>query len=496
MCNSDIRLKWLRRRLLSYRGEGSSVKNQFGKLLRLQMEAAGIKENELARALNYDVTYINKWINGKKLPSSRNVEKILATMAEIFVDRAKERAEAEAEGACGQSDGLMPSISELKQECLDMLRTAYLNDSSHAAPQGDNREKLIFTDRHKELINLTWEAVKQAIGRSDEVLSIAATLDIFALYGRELKDLVELLSQTDVRKVKLKLALNPKDLSGDTRFYVTNVLNTIGQLDYIEMSIVVHQPQEPQLLVINDLLCVQLLWSTKGDMAAVFSTEEEMVVRFRKKCSGILNRSDKLLEPAESEDLRRTNVQIDAYSEKRQWLFFNEPPAMLLPEEVMDELIEKAKINDQDYARYLARLKSAFSTRTEKARIDLVFYSSMLNQYISNGKISIGNVSHQLTREQVDSHLKNLSRIAKENPDFHVYMIRDTVVVNEELHKSPSIFIDPHFVYIENSKQQPNANFHISLNPNLRDAFEVFFEYLLKQPYCMRMSPEDLLRYT
>ena len=42
--------------------------NTFGEILREQVEAAGIKESELANVLGYDPTYISKWMNGSKLP--------------------------------------------------------------------------------------------------------------------------------------------------------------------------------------------------------------------------------------------------------------------------------------------------------------------------------------------------------------------------------------------------------------------------------------------
>ncbi len=61
------------------------MNNLFGKSLRSQMEKAGIKESELADALSYDTTYISKWINGSKLPSVRNAERILGQMADFLL---------------------------------------------------------------------------------------------------------------------------------------------------------------------------------------------------------------------------------------------------------------------------------------------------------------------------------------------------------------------------------------------------------------------------
>jgi len=78
------------------------MNNTFGKILRAQVENAGIKESELANALGYDPTYISKWMNGSKLPSVRNVERIIEQIADFLSeesagDTARERLRVYAE---------------------------------------------------------------------------------------------------------------------------------------------------------------------------------------------------------------------------------------------------------------------------------------------------------------------------------------------------------------------------------------------------------------
>lgn len=455
------------------------MNNLFGKSLRSQMEKAGIKESELADALSYDTTYISKWINGSKLPSVRNAERILGQMADFFADHPGKGDTADRERRW------QSSFKELKK--------AYDSDSSYLTFQSHSNNQMSFLDRPKMLIDLTRDAFMQALENSDGSISVMATFDLFRLYSGEFKRLMQELHEAGVKRVELKLALFPEDLAEDYHFYAANILNIIGYLDYIEMSIVCQKPEQPHILVIDKLLCVQVLWNMQGELAAVFSMEEKIIERFSERCRQILETSEKLLDPAEPESLKRTNVQLDSYSDKRQWLFFNEPPAMLFPEDIMDQFIEEAE--DEAYASYLIKLKNIFMKRTCKSEIDLVLYSSMINKYLSDGNVSVGNVSHQLSEEQTRSHLAYLSEVMKTNPDFAIYLIRDTVVLSEELRNCPSIFIDSYSLYIENSQKGSNDNFHISMDPRMRSAFQQFFERMLGQPYCTRLTAEDLLRY-
>ena len=166
------------------------------------------------------------------------------------------------------------------------------------------------------------------------------------------------LHEAGVKRVELKLALFPEDLAEDYHFYAANILNIIGYLDYIEMSIVCQKPEQPHILVIDKLLCVQVLWNMQGELAAVFPWKKRLSSGSQRGAGRFSRRQRNFLDPAEPESLKRTNVQLDSYSDKRQWLFFNEPPAMLFPEDIMDQFIEEAE--DEAYASYLIKLKKYF----------------------------------------------------------------------------------------------------------------------------------------
>ena len=455
------------------------MNNQFGKSLRSQMEKAGVKESELADALSYDATYISKWMNGSKLPSERNAERIIGQMADFFTARIDAADEAEREAG--------------RQKCLADLKMSYAGDRNYHIFQDYNNNEMSFADNLQMLIQLTRAAFVQALNMYGGCISITATFDLFRLYGKEFRKLMTELHGAGVKKVELRLALDPEELAADHNYYAASIINTIGSFDYIEMYIVSRKPEQPRILVINDLLCLQVLWNMGGETGAVFSMEHKIIRQFSGICQQVMEAGEKLLDPAEPESLRRTNVQLDSYSDRRQWQFFNEPPAMLVPKEIMDVFIANAE--DDSYARYLVKLKNVFARHTCKARIDLVLYSSKLNEYLTNGNISVGNVSHHLTAEQTRSHLTYLSRVMSENPQIRLYVIRDTVVLSEELRRAPSIFLDTYSLNIENSKKQPNDNYHISLDPRMRGAFQQFFENMLGMPFCNRLTAEDVLRY-
>lgn len=447
------------------------MENLFGNLLRSQMEKAEIKESELAEFLSYDTTYISKWINGSKLPSPRMAERILGQLARFFSEKG---AGAEA-------------------ELLALFQEAYAGDSRLQSFQAYNNKQMSFVGSRSELTKLTREALLLAADRNEQIVHMTATFDLFRIYGSEFKEMMRELHDGGIKKVRVKMAMDTSDLQNEEHLYTAGIMNIIGYMDYIELSIVKKKPEQPQILLINDLLCLQILWKCKGRLSAVFSTEKSVVDSFFKTAKSLMEGARRLLDPAEPEKLKETNVQLDSYSDHRQWLFYNEPPAMLFPDEIIERFVEEAE--DGEYANYLMKLKNTFANRTSKSRIDLVLYASMINRYFTDGNVTVGNVTHRLTPEEVSAHFRNLSRVMNENPDFRIYLIRDTVMIEEELLQSPSLFIDTFSLYIENSKKGKNCNFHISTDPDMRKAFENYFEHMLQQSYCQKVTAEDLLRY-
>ena len=52
-------------------------KNRFSKLLQDLMAEAEVKNYVLANELQYDVSYISKWVSGRALPTEKSVKKVL-----------------------------------------------------------------------------------------------------------------------------------------------------------------------------------------------------------------------------------------------------------------------------------------------------------------------------------------------------------------------------------------------------------------------------------
>ena len=65
-------------------------RNRFSSLLKHLMTVAKLKNYTLAKELQYDESYISKWVTGVSLPTEKNYEKVLQGIARCIVETSDE----------------------------------------------------------------------------------------------------------------------------------------------------------------------------------------------------------------------------------------------------------------------------------------------------------------------------------------------------------------------------------------------------------------------
>ena len=95
-------------------------KNRFSALLEHLVATAEVKHMTLAKALQYDVSYISKWVGGRVLPTEKSASEILQKISNSLVDNASEPGLAQL-----LRDYELNDPSELRQAIYDNLIAEY-----------------------------------------------------------------------------------------------------------------------------------------------------------------------------------------------------------------------------------------------------------------------------------------------------------------------------------------------------------------------------------
>lgn len=439
------------------------MENSFGKTLRKLLQAHGVKEQAFADALQYDVTYISKWLNGSSLPSERNIGRLIENIGAFLED----------------------------ESCREPLMRAY---------RADLQQRNFFKSREKELYLAhdradLIEAIRSALllCANDPALTIRSTVDLFRLFEDQAENAADLFQDLPFAKISIDLVLDPQTMAADSPFYSTAILSFLSGIRGVEVTITRRLKELPAFIVVNDRFAAQILFDIRGRFLACYGYSQAVTEAYDQEAGRLISADDLLLAPAVPGDLRRTNVQLDSYSDTRQRLIYYEAPALLFPDDVAAALIEGAE--DAADAAYLTKLMHIFKTRTCHAKIDLVLFSSALIDYVETGRLSIGNVPRKLSRDQVRSHLKYLQEVMKTNPDFCVYLVRDTISRYQTGHTPPSLFLDSHAVSIECPLREGCSKYHMSHDESIRAMMSSYFDQFLQNAACRRILPQELDNY-
>ena len=95
-------------------------KNRFSKLLKYLMDTAKIKNYTLAQEVQYDESYVSKWVTGSLMPSEKNSEKVLKDISACVVKSLNEEGLETL-----YSDYQVNQEKELEEAIFDNLKAEF-----------------------------------------------------------------------------------------------------------------------------------------------------------------------------------------------------------------------------------------------------------------------------------------------------------------------------------------------------------------------------------
>ena len=92
--------------------------NPYAEVLKQLLQYTETKYTTLSQAIDYDMSYISKWVNGARLPASRHADRIHEDMARFFANTAQKQHQEAHLLLCRRRPGSgLPSLRPAKP-CL------------------------------------------------------------------------------------------------------------------------------------------------------------------------------------------------------------------------------------------------------------------------------------------------------------------------------------------------------------------------------------------
>lgn len=161
----------------------------YGNSLKKLITFTQAKFISLASIVGYDVSYVNKWSNGSKLPSSRYIIRINEELGKYFADTIKESGR---EDEFYQSFGITPNDADLHVSITNYLCTSYRRTIGRSRV---NKERNVKTNRRyksswaimirrsffQTFYKKAWKALQRTASSSYSENSLPYTMPAFGI---------------------------------------------------------------------------------------------------------------------------------------------------------------------------------------------------------------------------------------------------------------------------------------------------------------------------
>lgn len=424
-------------------------KNRFSILLEHLLEVAEVKNYTLAKRLQYDVSYISKWVSGRMLPAKKTEKRVMEGISACVVDEATD------DGRDLLLREYSVSIpSDLKAAIYDNLIAEY----DYLQEELDSGEARIgpYTDFWAEL-NMLQYLTKMA----HPVLRRVSQLDIVAVM-----DLMEM-----AREYRLKVANLQNGQLVDQRSYDNVYFKLFGSTAAAGRAVFV---------VKGDFAITGLLVS-HSRCAAVTATEdpqncESLYDNFSKLCV----RDDQLFRDT---SMRQLISQYDymhtLLASNLRWMFghLNE---LLLPDDLFEEILTAHEAELKDFLGATpAELRSVHNLAkgvVEETNIRILIYEAAFSSMAVSGELDFFSYKVSLTPDQRSRCISYVLQLCKQREKLEFRLISGRIVNDFQYVADPNMFLSGAASYLRLDNNCPINRIAMVNNSVMEDRLSEYFD--------------------
>lgn len=348
--------------------------NAFAAELQKLLRITNTKSVTLAKAVQYDLSYISKWLSGKMLPSEKNIDEVIQNIILCICGNGEEKLQAEY-GCTG---------SLLRNNLTVELREQYDKSRPREVTAAFQGSRPIF-DMISAIDKRVYEAAK-----------VLAVIDILSLPHESrlvmagIKD-GYFSSQNLNQTYEMIISLNSSDCVYDSIF----MIHMLTSFSCIDFKLYCNPAAQGKLIYsMDDEVVSAFLFPGNKDCIGVGELSNGMDIR--QNLSTLINQENLMFRQSSIPYMIACKDYIQALiSPNIKWLI-GHPTELLLPQDVFEELIT-GEPNDTELRKLYALSQNVLHNKTAKVMI----YESTMTNIAVDGVIDFYNKPVKLKPQQI-----------------------------------------------------------------------------------------------
>ena len=453
-------------------------KNRFSLLLERLMAAANVKNIVLANALQYDVSYISKWLNGRSIPSKKGAEQILSDISYCIVneldDEGRENLYQEYE---------VDNPEDLQQAIYDNLEVEYdyvsgLKNSigSYVAPQTSYFSSLSLAEFISRMQHPALRKVKS--------LDVVATMDILSV-RREYRLMMMQIDQRymkkewDFPKVRFSMIINLEVGERDCFHDCIFLMNVLTNGSYIDLQLYESSRAYGKIVfAAKDAYAISgMLFDPDTCVAVMISEKEDIRDALYRKAQSLCSRENLLFQRVKMRDMITGDKYIQALMSQNIRLLIGRASEYFVPPELFEELLENNPPDDE-WALVIPQVRKInqlMQRLFEKSDMQIMIYESVFFNFSISGELDFFNYKVILSAEQRLKYLTYMVNLFENNPNLSVKMALRNFATDYRYRINPCVFLSDRISYIRVENRKYHNNIMMFNHTSVKKMFDQFY---------------------
>lgn len=401
-------------------------KNRFSSLLEHLMEVAELKNYTLANELQYDVSYISKWVSGRMLPSLKSDKAILLSISQCLVKE-------------GTEEGLKTMMADYQVTNLEDLTSAiydnlvaeynYVRDT-----QNDTGNTVAPDTAFYPKLNMPQFIAKMhhPVLRRVNSLDIMAMMDLMYMerdYRIQISsiDSRTLMEQRRYPDVHFSMFIDLGSKKLDYIYDITFLLNMLTNMSHIDFKLYGgKQAFGKAIFAVKDEFAISgMLTDSNQCISVTVSEEPENSDTLYRYIQSLCTRERQLIVPTTMREMLLGNQYTRAILSPNQRLRIGHMTERFLPRDLFDEVVDHLMSACKEVIplKDLQWIHDLTENSHQELPIQIIFNASAFTDFAVTGELNFFNTKITLTPDQRLRYIQHIYDLIRDNENLSVKMV-------------------------------------------------------------------------
>ena len=465
-------------------------------LLQELMAEAGIKNLTLSEVLQYDVSYISKWVTGRLLPSEKSIDQITRAISACVVKGLSEKKKEKMLMLNESADE-----EELQDKLYEKLLQAYYESKGEELKKSGKNGKQVLK-MHMPMRRLI-EDVRFFHDDRKGSIKIAAVIDLFSL-DRESRLLFagiekgHFLMEEKYPNVEFTMIFNAnpvvREEKADSVYDSIFLIHMLTSFSHVNFGLYDQLSAYGKFLfAAKDRFCLSgMLQEDDRECLAVQWNEDleavnELYQRITMFCcqETLEFRKSSIWEMLLNHEYMQLMISTDI-----KWLL-GHITELLLPDELFSQLVEQLPEEWHGKKEELERVHNFSSHILQTGPIQIMIYESAFTDFVISGELDFYNHKVLLTVEQRLMVLEYYLMIFQGEKKGSIKLIEGGFSTDFQYITNPCMFLSSSICYLRLENGCYNDNILVLNDKQIRDMFGKFYHTIWNHRQDMVLESEE-----